>query len=65
MITTRTHESTRANQTARAVRVAGMWLVAKARQQARDMGTQQAARNLRRQGLGLDTALLILRGGCR
>ncbi len=63
MTTTRTHESTRANQTARAVRVAGMWIVAKARQQARDLGTQQAARNLRKHGLRLDVALLILRGG--
>jgi ribosomal protein S11 len=63
MITTRTNESCRATQTARAVRLAGMFLVSKARQQAAEYGTQQAARNLRKQGMPIETALAILRGG--
>lgn len=63
MISTRTTDTTRANQTARAVRIAGMWIVAKARQQARDQGTQQAARNLRKQGAPIEHALAILGGG--
>jgi hypothetical protein len=40
-----------------------MWLVSKARQQARDHGTYAAARNLRKQGCSINVALAILRGG--
>ena len=39
---------------------AGYWLVDKARLQARVLGTQQAARNLRKQGVPLEIALSIL-----
>lgn len=41
---------------------AGSWLLRKARAQAAEVGTQQAARNLRKQGLPLDLALLVLTG---
>ncbi len=63
MQTTRLNESHRATATARAVRLAGMFLVSKARQQARDTSVQQAAKNLRRQGVPLHVSLQILRGG--
>lgn len=39
---------------------AGNWLVAKARAQARKLGTQQAARNLRKQGVPVELAVRIL-----
>jgi hypothetical protein len=41
---------------------AGRWIVGKARQQAREVGYQQAARNLRKQGVPLPIALVILLG---
>jgi hypothetical protein len=41
---------------------AGRWIVGKARQQARESGYQQAARNLRKQGVPLSLALVILLG---
>ena len=41
---------------------AGRWLVNKARLQAREVGYQQAARNLRKQGVPLNVALIILLG---
>lgn len=41
----------------------GRWLASKARQQAIDVGVQQAARNLRKQGVPLELALLILARG--
>jgi hypothetical protein len=41
---------------------AGRWIVGKARQQAREVGYQQAARNLRKQGVPLSIALVILLG---
>lgn len=41
---------------------AGRWLVRKARQQAAEVGYQQAARNLRKQGVPLNIALVILLG---
>lgn len=63
MLTTRTDENPRARQSARAIRVAGMWLVAKALQQAAEHGTYQAAVNLRKQGLPLSHALIILGSG--
>ena len=56
-------ESTRATATARAVRLAGMYLVSKARQQARDSGTYRAALNLRKSGCPINVALSILKGG--
>lgn len=59
MISTRTTD-TRADRTARAVRLAGMFLVSKARQQARDSSVQQAAKNLRRQGVPIEVALAVL-----
>ena len=40
---------------------AGAWLYVKARRQAREMGVQQAAKNLRKQGAPLELALSILR----
>lgn len=43
-----------------AVSLIGRWLWAKARRQQREQGTQQAARNLRKQGVPLPVALLIL-----
>ena len=43
--------------------LAGAWIISKARQQQRTSGTQQAARNLRRQGCELALALAILRAG--
>jgi c-di-AMP phosphodiesterase-like protein len=59
-----TRSDTRAHlATAHAVRLAGMYLVAKARQQARDTSTFQAASNLRKQGAPLAVALAALRGG--
>lgn len=41
---------------------AGVWLVDKARRQAAELGTQAAARNLRKQGVPLELALLVLTG---
>jgi hypothetical protein len=41
---------------------AGRWIVCKARQQAAEVGYQQAARNLRKQGVPLSLALVILLG---
>ena len=41
---------------------AGRWIVGKARQQAREAGYQQASRNLRKQGVPLSLALVILLG---
>ena len=41
---------------------AGRWIVGKARQQAREAGYQQAARNLRKQGVPLSLTLIILLG---
>lgn len=41
---------------------AGLWLVTKAKTQQRDLGTQAAARNLRKQGVPLELALAILAG---
>ena len=38
----------------------GRWLICKARRQARESGIQQAAANLRKQGVPLPLALLIL-----
>lgn len=38
----------------------GRWLFAKARRQQRESGTLQAAANLRKQGVPLPVALLIL-----
>ena len=43
--------------------IVGRWLWAKARRQQREQGTQQAARNLRKQGVPLPVALLILTTG--
>lgn len=40
----------------------GLWLTSKARRQARDLGYQCAARNLRKQGVPLHLALSILLG---
>jgi hypothetical protein len=40
--------------------VVGWWLLAKARRQAAEAGTYQAAKNLRKQGAPLELALLIL-----
>lgn len=39
---------------------AGLWLVCKTRRQAAESGVQVAARNLRKQGVPLELALLIL-----
>jgi hypothetical protein len=59
-----TRSDTRAHlATAQAVRLAGMFLVAKARQQARDTSTFQAASTLSKQGVPLSVALAALRGG--
>lgn len=44
----------------RALMGAGNWLVAKARAQARKLGTQHAARNLRKQGVPVELAVQIL-----
>ena len=63
MLTTRVNESPRARQSARAIRVAGMFLVAKLQEQARATSTYQAAKNARKMGLPLSHALLILGGG--
>lgn len=41
---------------------AGTWLARKARQQAKEQGVQRAAMNLRKQGVPLELALLILVG---
>lgn len=41
---------------------AGLWFVAKARRQALFQGTQAAARNLRKQGVPIELALLVLAG---
>lgn len=41
---------------------AGRWIVGKARRQAAEVGYQQAARNLRKQGVPLSLALIILLG---
>lgn len=41
---------------------AGRWIVGKARRQAAEVGYQQAARNLRKQGVPLSIALIILLG---
>jgi uncharacterized protein YacL (UPF0231 family) len=38
----------------------GRWLVDKVRAQARTVGVQQAARNLRKQGAPIEVALAIL-----
>ncbi len=38
----------------------GRWLWAKARRQQREQGTFQAAKNLRKQGVPLPVALLVL-----
>lgn len=40
--------------------IAGLWLAQKARRQAREVGIQQAARNLRKQGAPIELALTIL-----
>jgi hypothetical protein len=59
-----TRSDTRAHlATAHAVRLAGMFFVAKLRQQARDSGTYRAALNARKQGAPLAVALAALRGG--
>ena len=42
--------------------IAGAWLIAKARRQQVTLGTFQAARNLRKQGVPLQLALAILTG---
>lgn len=39
---------------------AGRWLADKARKQAATLGVQQAARNLRKQGVPIELALAIL-----
>jgi hypothetical protein len=63
MLTTRLNESSRATATARAVRLAGMFLVAKLRTMQRDQSTQAAARYARKTlGLPLNVTLSILRG---
>ena len=41
---------------------AGRWIVGKARRQAAEVGYQQAAKNLRKQGIPLNVALIILLG---
>lgn len=41
---------------------AGQWFVAKARRQADQHGVQAAARNLRKQGVPVELALLVLAG---
>ena len=41
---------------------AGRWIVGKARRQAAEVGYQQAAKNLRKQGVPLNVALIILLG---
>lgn len=51
----------RANAEHTLSRLVGRWLVVKARQQATTVGTQQAARNLKRQGVPLALAVSILR----
>ncbi len=64
MLTTRTSESHRATATARAVRLSGMFLVAKLRTMQRDQSTQAAAKYARKTlGLPLHVSLQILRGG--
>lgn len=40
----------------------GVWLARKAQAQAQAAGTLQAAKNLRKQGVPLDIALLLLAG---
>jgi len=40
----------------------GAWLADKAQQQATTAGIQQAARNLRKQGMPVELALLVLTG---
>ena len=60
MISTRTTDNRRADRTARAVRLAGMFLVAKMRQQAIEAGTYRAAANLRKQGVPIAVALAVL-----
>ena len=40
---------------------AGAWLYVKARRQAREIGVQQAAKNLRKQGAPIELALQLLR----
>lgn len=44
----------------RTAAIAGEWLVAKAQQQAEEVGVYQAARNLRKQGVPVEVAVLIL-----
>lgn len=41
---------------------AGLWLARKARRNAEEAGVQQAARNLRKQGVPIELALAILCG---
>lgn len=41
---------------------AGLWLARKAAQQAKEQGVQRAALNLRKQGVPLELALMILVG---
>ena len=43
------------------VQAAGLWFYRKALKQAREHGVQPAARNLRKQGVPLALALLMLR----
>lgn len=50
----------KANEIHTLYRIAGRWLVRKARLQAAEQGTYQAARNLRKQGAPLNVALAIL-----
>lgn len=40
----------------------GQWIITKYRAQAQQVGTQQAARNLRKQGVPLAVARLVLLG---
>ena len=42
------------------ITAAGRWLVTKYRTQAAAFGVQQAARNMRKQGVPIELALLVL-----
>lgn len=41
----------------------GLWICRKYRKQAQEVGTQQAARNLRKQGFSLEQSVVILLSG--
>jgi hypothetical protein len=44
-----------------AVEMIGSWMFSRFRQQCRDSGVYQAARNLRKQGVKIEVALMMVR----